>query len=378
MKMRARWVVFWIAIAAWALAGTAWMARDPRLAASAYDLFSTYNTSPAGMSQAYAYLRMRRSDAGRLLDGIEQQKLSSTATLFRIDPRPGVVEAENDDEKKEESAPRESRALLDAVDEAWVRSGGRLVVGLTETHRRATVVSADCGTQRVVFPLSPPVPEIDVPNCRVLGGTELQQYHALVLNDAAPALARAAIGRGEVILFSLPEALANEHLSKNLELLEWLAGRSRPVYFDETVHGLRRAGTLADLLIAEWRLGPALFLLALAALAHVWRRARRIGAPDPPEPDVRTEAADLVDSVALLYDRAVDHAGALRLYYQSLVRAVHARTGLTGEALERAVRERTAGYDPRPRHDDLSRDEFQRMLKILNRAYETVGYANTR
>jgi hypothetical protein len=160
-------------------------------------------------------------------------------------------------------------------------------------------------------------------------------------------------------------------------LLERLSGNGA-VYFDETMHGIAQEGSIWELLVEQWRLGPALAILAAAVLAAFWRKSRATGGPERGDRDVRSDAVELVQSLGQLYDRAVDREESLRLYYQALVRAVHARTGLSGDALDRLVRERTRGYDPRPRFQDISREEFQRMLHILNHAYETVGYANTR
>jgi hypothetical protein len=144
------------------------------------------------------------------------------------------------------------------------------------------------------------------------------------------------------------------------------------------IHGIEEETSIWDLLLVDWRLGPALFILGLAACVWFWRRVRPTGEPERDARDTRSEAVDLVQSMGQLYDRALDREESLRVYYQGLLRAVHARTHLTGEALERLVRARTQGYDPAPRFQDITREEFQRMLKILNDAYETVGYANTR
>jgi hypothetical protein len=205
------------------------------------------------------------------------------------------------------------------------------------------------------------------------------RFHSLINNDAGPVLARWPLGAGEVLAFSMPEVLANEYIDRtgNLALLDRLAGRGA-VYFDEMAHGMVRDSSLWAMLIDDWRLGPAMVLLAAAALASFWRRAKPTGPPERSERDERSEAVDLVQSLGQLYDRSVDREEALRLYYQGLVRAVHARTGLSGEALDRLVRQRTEGFDPQPRYKDISREEFRRMLAILNHAYETVGYANTR
>ncbi|HVS29843.1 MAG TPA: DUF4350 domain-containing protein [Thermoanaerobaculia bacterium] len=363
-------VLLAVAVLAWLVAIVAWVGNDPQLD-QAWGPFSTYNTSPDGMSLAFAYLMARHgapesspANVRRLVRDVSREPLPSAATIFKIGPRP-------DDTRT---------TLLSAGEEGWIRSGGRLVIGLTAPYAGLATRSGDCTPFRSVFPISPPLPEIDSPNCRSLAGAALRRFHSLVINDHGPVVARWPLGTGEVIAFSMPEAISNQFLDRpgNLELLERLAGSGRTVLFDETAHGIAEGSTVWHLLTEDWRLGPAMVLLGGAAVASFWRRAKRVGPPERPERDVRSEAVDLVQSLGQLYDRSVNRGESLRLYYQGLVRAVHERTGLSGEPLERLVRKRTKGYDPRPRSKDVSREEFQRMLAILNQAYETVGYANTR
>ncbi len=54
--IRGRWLIVGIAVVAWFVALVSWIGDDPRLAEHAYDAFSSYNTSPGGLSQAYGYL----------------------------------------------------------------------------------------------------------------------------------------------------------------------------------------------------------------------------------------------------------------------------------------------------------------------------------
>jgi hypothetical protein len=356
-------VLLAIAILAWLAAIVAFVGNDPELD-EAYGPFSTYNTSPGGMSQAFAYLGARSGTVRRLVEDVSREPLPAAATIFKIAPLP-------DDERQN---------LLSAGEEEWIRSGGRLVIGLTAPYGGLATRSDTCTPSRAVFPITPPLPRVDSPHCRSLGGAALQRFHSLVINDHGSVLARWPLGTGEVIAFSMPEALSNQYLDRlgNLELLERLAGTGRTVLFDETAHGIAEQSSVWELLVEDWRLGPAMILLAAAAVALFWRRSKRVGPPERPERDIRSEAVDLVQSLGQLYDRSVDREEALRLYYQGLVRAVHERTRLSGEPLERLVRDRTRGYDPRPKPKDITREEFQRMLAILNQAYETVGYANTR
>ena len=386
--MRARWSVVVIAIVATVAALSAWIANDPQLSETGFQPFSAYNTSPAGLSQAFAYLESKHGGAHRLERDIVREKVPSDAVVLRVGSvvatQPVVIErVEKKKSGKKTKAKIETRPLINLLsdeDEAWVRGGGRLIIAPSANVADIVLAPHKCSAYHDVYPIDPPLAAPSLDTCHTLGGAGLQRFHTLMTNDDGPVLARWPLGSGEVLLFSLPEAFSNEYLDRggNLALLERLAGGRRAVYFDETLHGIEEAGSVWDVIVGEWRLGPAIAILAVAAMAAFWRRARPNGAPDRADADVRTEGVDLVQSLGQLYDRAVDRDTSLRLYYQALTRAVHARTGLTGEPLERFVRERTAGYDPRSRFEDITKEEFLRALEILNHAHETVGHATTR
>lgn len=384
--MRGSRVIFWITVLVWIIVPVTWIGRDPNLATSAFDLFSTYNTSPGGTSLAYSYLQSRfgESRVKRLVD--PSGPYAENATVIRIGPDSSGVKwweekpkPEAKSKKPDKSIQRDVSPLLETWEEEFVRRGGRLIIAFDDTYRQVSADTVDCAGLRQVFPMSPDLPEVALPHCRVLRGPGLQQFHSLLLNGSEPVLVRSNHGRGEVMLLSLPEIFSNEHIGKvgHVALLERLAAGPGPIYFDETVHRAFGGTSLAGMLIEDWRLGPSIAFFFSAALLLFWRRARRLGAPDRIEREERSDAIDLVDSVGQLYDRSIDREAALRLYYHSLTRLVHERTGLSGEALERSMRERTAGYDRKSRPDDMSKDEFQRMLRILNHAYETVGHGRT-
>lgn len=395
--IRGRWLIVGIAVVAWLVALISWIGDDPRVSEHAYDAFSSYNTSPGGLSQAYGYLAARRPGVTRLIRTVAFEHPPRDATILRFGSErvplfiPSIEEEKSDPKKEDrkKKAPVEKKAhvwkrfhkFIEDDEEEWVRSGGRLVLAPSGDFAQLHLEPSKCSNfESQVFPIEPPLPKIDVPDCHSMSGADLQRFHALLNSDSGPVIVRRPLGAGEIIIFSIPEAFSNEYLGKggNLALLDFLAGNRRTVYFDETVHGIEDESSIWDLLVGEWRLGPAISILAAVALLSFWRKARPTGPPERADLDVRSEAVDLVRSMGQLYDRAVDREESLRLYYQGLVRAVHARTGLSGEPLERLVRKRTDGYDPRPRFHDISREEFQRLLKILNHAYETVGYGNTR
>jgi uncharacterized protein DUF4350 len=232
--------------------------------------------------------------------------------------------------------------LLTAAEEDWVRDGGRLVLAVASGFGALEVGRpAAAGAARKTFPIWPGVRRLLPDPPRTLGGPALTGMHALWLEGDAPIVARLALGAGDLVLLACPEVLHNRLLGRgdHLALLEALAGaggdggaRGRPVFFDERGHGAEESAGMLEIL-ASWGLGPLLLLLAAAGGAAWWRAAVRVGPPDREDRDVRSDAVELVDSLADLYDRALGRGDALRLYYDNFVRTVAADTGLEGAAL---------------------------------------------
>jgi hypothetical protein len=239
-------------------------------------------------------------------------------------------------------------ALLTAAEEAWVRDGGRLVLAVASGSGAALEVevghAGTAGLARKSFPIWPGVRRLLPDPPRTLGGPALTGMHALWLEGDSPIVARLVLGAGDLVLLACPEVLHNRLLGRgdHLALLEALAGaggeggeggdRGRPVFFDERGHGAEESAGMLEIL-ASWGLGPLLLLLAAAGGAAWWRAAVRVGPPDRDDRDVRSDAVELVDSLADLYDRALGRGDALRLYYDNFVRTVAADTGLQGAAL---------------------------------------------
>ncbi|MHC4251067.1 MAG: hypothetical protein ACYS9X_18250, partial [Planctomycetota bacterium] len=171
----------------------------------------------------------------------------------------------------------------------------------------------------------------------------------------------------------------------HLALLEALAGRGRPVYFDEYVHGMEsRAGALE--IVRGWGLGALVVTGALAAVAAFWRARRRIGPPEDDFRETRVEAVDFVDSLAELYGRALRRIEALALYEESFRQGASVSTGLRGPALEERVKSLTKGLDiptnlaaglaaADRRVRDMSVQEFNRYLRGLNQAFGRLEHA---
>jgi hypothetical protein len=127
--------------------------------------------------------------------------------------------------------------------------------------------------------------------------------------------------------------------------------------------------------LGGWGFGPLLLLAGLTAAFAVWRAAVRIGPPERDDRDTRSDAVELVDSLADLYDRALSRGDAIRLYHESFVHAVAAETGLRGPSLEARARDLLAAagsFELPPTGQDLPRDRFERTLHTLNDAFRRL------
>jgi hypothetical protein len=292
--------------------------------------------------------------------------------------------------------------LLSAAEEDWVRGGGRLVLALAGGFGDLLVEQpAQVGAARKAFPIWPGIRRLQPDPPRILTGPALAGTQALWLEGDAPIVARRAIGAGDLILLACPEVLHNRLLGRgdHLALLEALAGGDsngdgraggpggpggpggRPLYFDERAHGVEQTAGMVEIL-AGWGLGPLLLLLVAALGAAWWRAAVRVGRPDRDDRDVRSEAVELVDSLADLYDRALGRRDALRLYHESFVRTVAADTGLKGEALAARAAALAPGVSlaelPPAAAPELSRAAFDRLLDTINQAFRRLEDAKRR
>jgi hypothetical protein len=189
------------------------------------------------------------------------------------------------------------------------------------------------------------------------------------------------IGRGEVLLLTAPQLLENERLAAadHLALLEALAGEERPVVFDEWAHGLGQDESLLALML-EWGLGPALVVAALTFILLLWRSRTRLGPEEDDTEEERSEAVDLVDSLAQLYDRALSRREATSLHLRGFRQAVSLRTGLKGAALERRARELLDDAAALPVGErEIPASAFLRTLQAVNDGYRRLDeHAHTR
>jgi len=403
---------------------TIWVGYDRRSARETFPPGSVYATGDEGLSLASAYLRLRGARVAALHRRTDAEGLPRNGVLFRVLPTvvPFLPQEEEDDtdegtdkrkdpDKKPDEKKKEPRAaetpppppppLLTAGEETWVRGGGRLVLALARSYGPLDVESIESietgetgetgetsekktaapPPVRKVFPIWPGVSEIHPTSRLGLDGPVLSGFLTLALASETPVIARQAVGTGDVILLSCPEVFDNRHLGlgHHLALLETLADlhAGRPVFFDERAHGLGDDAGITEMLGA-WGLGPLLLLALLAVGAAFWRAAVRVGAPDRDDRDTRSDAVELVDSLADLYDRALGRGDAVRLYHESFVHSVAAETGLRGAALDNRARElleRAGLFEPVPAttpKNDLPRDRFDRALRTLNEAFRRL------
>ncbi|HVE72902.1 MAG TPA: hypothetical protein VNI54_16160 [Thermoanaerobaculia bacterium] len=331
-----------IAVALFFALGIVWIVTDRRAAERVYDELSSANTSKNGLSQAAAYLA-RRGKSQMLTRPVEHAGVEPNAVLFRITHElPRYFDPEELDDEKQfgPARPKELPLLTDAED-AFVRRGGRVVIG---AHAGALQsVTPDAITAKKVFPIWPGVETLSVTEKTSAFRVLRPRMHALYIAGSDVILARERIGDGDLFVLAWPEAFRNDHLSRgnNLALLAALAGK-RPAYFDEVPHGIS-SGEGALELAKDWNLGPFLVMLIAVAVLIFWRGSRRVGPPEDEYRETRSDAVDLVHSLAALYKDVTPYSEAISLYHDSLSRTVAHTTGLRGDALRTRVDELTGG-----------------------------------
>jgi hypothetical protein len=363
---------------AWAafVAGALWVVQAGGIrSAGGFAPGSVFNTTPEGLSMAHRYLGERsrlaggrRPDPAVLAETPRADNLPPAGVLFRIRPL---------------RSPERASSLLTPSEDLWVRAGGRLVLGVGSSYGPLTLTpGALAPPPRKVFPLWPGVRQLAPAGATpVLGGPPAADAHAVFLAGHVPILSRLPLGRGDVILLATPDVLENGGLARadHLRLLEALVEGGRPVLFDEWAHGLGRDGGLLERLFA-WGFGPSLVVGALAFALALWRGRARLGPADGEPPDTRSEAVDLVDSLAQLYERALSRRDAASLYVQAFRRAVSLRTGLAGGVLDRRVGDLLGqAPPPLPAAGEIPASDFARRLSLVNDGYRRLyEHARTR
>jgi hypothetical protein len=214
----------------------------------------------------------------------------------------------------------------------------------------------------------------------VLEGEIIKDTLAIFTLSEKSAIAVWRLGRGEVILLACPEVFQNDHIGKadHLSLLKNIVGGATNVYFDEYIHGSEgQAGILE--IVSRWGFGPFLIVLGLVVLIAFWRFSYRLGPGEDDYRETRIEAIDFMDSLAMLYDRAVDRHQAILMYRNAFARSVCVNLGLRGEALDGKVMELLKGsrFLSYGTGKDISEYEFKRELMHINNAFRRLEDGKT-
>jgi hypothetical protein len=339
-------VLPWSAASVFLFAAFLWLGRDHRLEARVFDAGSVFNTSGDGLSLARRYLQDERR-VRVLTRPLHRDHVEQHAVVFRVRPttlpfRMAREESAHEDggDVQGQERPPALAPTLGVAEEAWVRGGGRLVLALDRDYGRIKIASKEERRPAMkVFPVWPRVQRLTTEK-RILTHPGSPEAHAIFVRGDRLVVTRTHMGRGELILLACPEVLDNAHLAMgdHLAFLLALAGSGRPVHFDEYVHGQRTQTGLLDLL-AGWGLGPFLASLSLLVLVAFWRLRMRLGPADDAYQDTRSDAVDLLESLARLYHRTLRRDEAVRLYLESFRHTASLRSGLRGQPLERRMKE---------------------------------------
>ena len=321
------------AFALFAAVATAWLARDPSVRHKRYPPGSSLELGPEGTSLARAYLKETGAGPGTLTVPLPQAVLSPATVLLRLDVDAGrdqvrwpLLPRGEPDAGIPVAAPK---GALSEAEEAFVRAGGRLVLGIRgEKESGAVAVRGLRSGPRKVSPLLAGVRDLRPEVPRTLPASALVDAQPVFEHGESLSVARRRLGDGEVWWLAEPEMLLNGHLGEgdHLALLLALCAGRVPV-FDESAHGLGADTGPLDL-VRRWGLGPALLLGGFAALAAFWRRARTVGPPADPFSDPRSESVEPVDSLAALYRRALKPAEAVELYRLQVAREIALTLGV--------------------------------------------------
>jgi hypothetical protein len=289
---------------------------------------SSYATAPQGLA-AFRTLLTRFGHKVTVQRGtVANQHLDPATTVFVIDPT--------------ELTPDDTAALLE-----FVADGGRLVIGgptpfylhnLRDDPPRWQ--SDGDGSWTEVDPSFVGVREIEAAG----EGSWASSGTSTVLVGSADRslLTHERVGAGEIAFLADPSPLENGYLAAadNAAFALELAGSGgRSVVFAEGVHGFGSRRGLAAV-PGAWKL--ALLLLAVAALAFVWSRARRFGPPDRTAREMPPARAEYVDALSVSLERTRTPAVALAPAQRWAQARLASRAGLgpapCDEALTRAAR----------------------------------------
>jgi hypothetical protein len=291
---------------------------------------SSFATAPRGLAALGSLLSHYDHPVESVRGSVAHRPPPPDATAFVLEP----LELTADDDA----------ALLQ-----FVTAGGRLVVGgaspfylrsLSDAppHWQAagstswTEIDPSLGTVR------------DIEGAGVGSWSASGNGRALVGRADAALLTQDHVGRGEILFLADASPLENAYLAAadNAALGLALAGDpGRPVVFPEGVHGYGASRGLAAI-PDRWKV--ALILVALAALAFVWSRARRFGPPDQISRDLPPARAQYVQALSISLERTRDRAGALAPAQRSTRDRVASRAGLGANASDEELAKAARGF----------------------------------
>jgi hypothetical protein len=275
---------------------------------------SSFATGSDGLA-AYATLLGRYGHHVESTRGtIEPGGLAPDETVFVLEP----TEVTDDD----------AATLLQ-----FVAGGGRLVVGgespfylgnLRDSPPRWQIEGDRTWTQ--IDRSFPTVHEID--GAGLGSWSDPGSGRPVVGVDSFALLTREAVGRGEIFFLADASPLENFSLGNadNAAFALALAGDARrPVVFPEGVHGYG-ASRGWSAIPTRWKI--ALALVAVAAVAFAWSRARRFGPPDQQSRALAPARAEYVRALSVSLERTHDPGRALAAARHWARTRVAARAGL--------------------------------------------------
>jgi Domain of unknown function (DUF4350) len=279
---------------------------------------SSFATAPDGLAALGSLLSHYGYAVESQRGAVAQNPPPADATAFVLEPRNLTAD--------------DAAALLQ-----FATAGGRLIVGgaapfylrsLSDTPPRWKPDGATTWTE-----IDPVLGNVRTVEGRGVGSWSAPGNGRALVGDANAALVtQDHVGRGEILFLADASPLENEYLASadNAALGLALAGEAgRAVVFPEGVHGYGTShglGALPD----RWKI--ALLLIAVAALAFVWSRARRFGPPDQISRDLPPARAEYVQALSISLERTHDPTGAFAPAQRSARAHIATRAGIGANA----------------------------------------------
>jgi Domain of unknown function (DUF4350) len=291
---------------------------------------SSYATTQDGLAAYATLLHEYGHPVSHQRGALARTSLPPSATLVALEPE-GMT---NDD----------SAALL-----RFVTSGGRLVIGgpapfYLRSLRDNPPDWAAFGPSRYddIDSSVGDVRRVDTAGRGSWQPSSTGSRRDLVRRDDAVLVTEEQVGTGTIVYVADTSPFENGWIAKSGDaaMTVALAGEDgRSVVFAEGVHGY---GTSRGIRAIPSRWKIALLLLAVAAIAYIWSRARRLGPPDERSRELPPARAEYVDALATTLERTHDTRAALTGLQRWSRERIAARAGIKPDAndeeLNRAAR----------------------------------------